>query len=40
MEAVTRPANWDIGADLGSSWDMNFPIQGSLSGLALSDTPD
>ena len=36
---ITRPADWDIGADLGSSWDMNMAIQATTTPIMLSDSP-
>jgi hypothetical protein len=37
--SITPPANWNIGNDLGSAWNMNFPLQATTYPIALSDTP-
>ncbi len=36
---IVRPAGWDIGADLGSGWDINIPLQATTTGIALRDSP-
>jgi hypothetical protein len=44
---IAKQAGWDIGADLGSSWSINLPIQAPMSltggvassGIVLSDVP-
>jgi hypothetical protein len=33
------PAGWDMEGDLGSSWSINFPVQATTYGIALSSTP-
>jgi hypothetical protein len=37
--SVERPAGWDIGADLGSFWDWNLPVQATDTPIQLSDSP-
>jgi len=37
--SVERPAGWDIGADLGSGWDWNLPVQATNTPIQLSDSP-
>jgi hypothetical protein len=37
--SITPPANWNIGGDLGSAWNMNFPLQATTYPITLSDTP-
>jgi hypothetical protein len=42
LSAVTKPAGWDIAADLGPAWSLNMPVHvpmSSPSGVVLSDTP-
>jgi hypothetical protein len=34
------PANWDIAADLGAAWNMNFPLQATTYPIILSDNSD
>ncbi|WP_297369526.1 hypothetical protein [Acidocella sp.] len=36
---LAPPAGWAIGADLGTCFALNFPLQATAYGLTLSDTP-
>jgi hypothetical protein len=33
------PAGWDMAGDLGQAWAINFPLQATSYGMALSGTP-
>jgi hypothetical protein len=33
------PTDWDMAAELGQAWSMNFPIQATSYGVALSNSP-
>ena len=36
--SFARPAGWDIGADLGSGWDWNLPVQATDTPIQLRDS--
>jgi hypothetical protein len=38
--SITPPANWNIGNDLGSAWNVNLPLQATFYPITLSDTAD
>ena len=37
--SVTPPTGWDIGNQLGTAWNMNYPIAATTYGLAVSTSP-
>jgi hypothetical protein len=38
--SIAASANWNIGNDLGSAWNVNLPLQATTYPITLSDTPD
>jgi hypothetical protein len=36
---LSWPAGWDMATDLGEAWAINFPIQATTYGIALSSSP-
>jgi hypothetical protein len=39
FSTMTMPAGWNASTDLGSSWNLNFPLSATFSGIPLSNTP-
>ena len=36
---ISKPGQWDMAADLGGAWNLDFPLAATLLPLVLSDTP-
>jgi len=39
FSAMTLPAGWNAGTDLGTSWTLDCPLAATFSGIPLSDSP-
>jgi hypothetical protein len=39
FSTITMPTGWNAGTDLGSGWNLNFPLSATFSGIPLSNSP-
>jgi hypothetical protein len=39
FSAMPMQAGWNVSADLGTGWNLDFPLAATSSGIPLSDTP-
>ena len=37
--SLAPPSGWDVAGDLGSGWQLNFPVDATTTPITLSDTP-